>query len=460
MLVFTQFLETIEKNHLIQKGERVLVAVSGGADSVALLLLLHSIRVDYDLSLYAFHLNHRYRGDAADKDQAFVEALCIEKGITCFAYAEDIEAYAKTSGQSFETAARERRYKLMDTLMDEHGIHKVALAHHLNDQVETFFQRLIRGSGIDGLTGMSLMRSGTYIRPLLELSKTAILAYLEEEKQPYCIDETNTDVSYMRNKIRQELIPYLELHFNPSIVSGIGGTMTRLQQDRDFLDQTASAFVDSCVLIQNQRWAVKIDQVQALHSAIRPRVIRLLFARVKGALVGFESNHVDEVCGILETKHSGSRKIFQGVVFLINGKDLLVYKETEPVGDYAYALTVGQRVVIKEAGIAMTMTSEPKPLDFLRSGDRCFYLSADAVVCPLIVRNRRSGDGIQLRGLKGRKAVKEIFRELKLPPEERAYQPIVTHGNQVVWAPGGHIADAFYVTEATQAVYCIRVEKL
>ncbi len=462
MTLDTSFLEALEKHKLVRAGDHILLGVSGGADSVALLLLFYDVMLKKEIALSVFHLNHQFRGLEADSDQRFVEALCAQLELPCYAFSEDISQFALDSGQSFETAARERRYELLDGVLKARGCTKIALAHHLNDQVETFFQRLTRGAGIDGLTGMQWQRDAVFIRPLLGITRVEIEIYLTEKGQQYCTDGTNTDTQYMRNRVRHELIPYLETHFNASIVQRIGQTMSHLQQDKDYLDQVTQDFLKVKLKIEKNSFFVALEDFDTLHVAVANRVVRQLFKLAKGSLIGLETSHVEEIVALVYNRRQGTKKIHQNVQFSIDRESLVV--EVSGVHGsahaYAYSLEVDKPLEILEASIKSTLRRVSRQDLTNCQNPSVIYFSAEHIELPLTVRSRLPGDRIKIKGLSGHKSVKDIFRELKIPENQREICPIVEDRNGLVWVHGGVLAESCYISAQTQDIFQLTFDKL
>ena len=233
-MLTNKFRDTLMKEEIIVQGDKILVAFSGGIDSVALLNLLLEVRESFGLRLGAAHLNHGYR-ENADADEAFCRSFCEEKEVPFFSRKMDVEAYAKAEKVSFEMAGRTLRYAFFEEVMKEKGFSKCATAHHLDDQVETVFLNLMRGTGLKGLTGISPLR-GRYVRPLLSYKKSELLAYLERNQISFRHDHTNDEVEYQRNRLRNEVLPYLEKHFNADVSESISRMTGLLVEDLKFIE--------------------------------------------------------------------------------------------------------------------------------------------------------------------------------------------------------------------------------
>ncbi|MEW8956858.1 tRNA lysidine(34) synthetase TilS, partial [Clostridium sp.] len=209
----------VKENNMISKNDKVLVALSGGPDSICLIHILNELKDELGIEILAAHLNHCLRGEDANKDEEYVREFCKSLNIQCYVKRVDINRYAKERALSSEMAGREARYEFFNDLKEEFNINKIAVAHNLNDQAETVLMRLMRGTGIEGLIGIRPVRDNIYIRPILSLNRHEIEAYCEDNKLLPRIDKTNLETIYSRNKVRLELIPYIEKNFNEDIIN-------------------------------------------------------------------------------------------------------------------------------------------------------------------------------------------------------------------------------------------------
>jgi tRNA(Ile)-lysidine synthase len=235
-----QVLRTIRKFGMIRRGDHVLVAVSGGADSMALLLFLHELAPRMSLRLTAAHLNHGLRGAEAREDEEFVRRVCSDLGPAFVCESADVKTLAEANGKNLEETAREVRYDFLRRAAAEAGADRIATGHTLDDQAETLLFRLLRGSGPGGLEGIHAVIDGRIIRPLLECPRASILEFLSARDAQWREDSSNRDLHFQRNRIRQELIPYLEKHFNPRLASVLTREASLVHAAYDFLEHAAA----------------------------------------------------------------------------------------------------------------------------------------------------------------------------------------------------------------------------
>ena len=225
----------IKENELIQQGDQILVALSGGPDSVCLLHILYKLKDKFNLNLGAIHINHMLRGEESDKDEEYIVKLCDELRIKHYVKRINIEYVAKDSNVSLEVAGRNERYKAFEEIRTKYGYNKIAVAHNANDQAETVLMRVMRGTGLEGLTGIKAKREDGIIRPILCLSRQEIEEYCEEKRLNPRIDASNYERIYSRNKVRLDILPYMKEHFNKDIIDTLNRMTILLQKDNEFI---------------------------------------------------------------------------------------------------------------------------------------------------------------------------------------------------------------------------------
>ncbi|GAB6085589.1 tRNA lysidine(34) synthetase TilS [Alkaliphilus crotonatoxidans] len=458
MTVIDKIKETIDLNHLLKRGDKVVVAVSGGPDSVCLLHGLYSLQKVYDIQLYAAHLNHNFRGIEAHKDAQYVTQLCEGLNIMCFVKSVDVPGYAKEKGLSMEEAGRIQRYRFFDEIAQRVGAEKVAVAHNLNDQAETVLMRLIRGAGLQGLSAIQHRRD-QIIRPLLDVSRQEIEAYCQEYKLHPRIDQSNLEPIYHRNKIRLHLIPHLESEYNPKIIEALGRTAALLRQDHDFIDQQARDMYNILKTNENQKTiSFAIHGLINLHTALLTRIFRLTVEELAGKGEGIEFKHIDLLQNFLKLDGSGKqiqlplgitvKKSYHRVIFTTNvteAEQRFHYTVEAPGETYIQELNGTFRFKILEKKELKGYPKEP----YLKAFDY------DKVSKGLHIRNRREGDRFVPLGAKGSKKLKDFMIDHKVEREKREQVPILCDGENIMWVVGYRISELYKITNKTKRILMV-----
>ena len=297
-----RFLKFIQDKQLISNGDGIVVGLSGGPDSVCLLNLLCEIREEMNIDIVACHINHMIRGEAADDDEYYSKQLCERKNVRFYSKRIDVNKYAKESGQSSETAGRRIRYDFFNEIMKQNKFNKIATAHNANDQAETIIMRMMRGAGLEGLTGIPVKRDGVYIRPILFLKREEIEEYCNSIGENPHIDATNLERVYSRNKVRLDIIPYMKKNFNPDIIDTINRMGLLIQEDNNFIELEAERYYNIFVEECKNKAIIKRDAFK-LHNAISNRIIRRAISYVSGSKYDLELKHIEGIrnLGLLGT---------------------------------------------------------------------------------------------------------------------------------------------------------------
>ena len=326
---------TVREFNLLEPGDSVLAAVSGGPDSVALLLSLLHLKQPYDLTLGIAHLNHLLRGEESLRDEQFVRELAEKFNLPLFCEQKDVKAYAGAHHLSVEEAGREVRYDFFSCISDQHGYQKIAFGHNKNDNAELVLMNLLRGSGPKGLSGIPPVRDNIYIRPLIRMTKKEILDFLKAEDQPFRIDSSNMDMTYLRNTVRHRLIPCLETEYNPEIIDALDRLSHILRQEEDYLDVEAQKYFEACL---NEKEAFLISfskkKLSDLHPAILNRVLRKGIGLVKKDLKRISLSHMSDILDFCFNRLSGNSLDLPGRVRIYKDKDIItIKKEEKPLRD-------------------------------------------------------------------------------------------------------------------------------
>lgn len=476
-------LNTIMTNHLIDKGDGVVVGVSGGPDSVCLLHILHAISDILGIQLYAVHINHMLRGDEADSDEKYTSDLCKELNIQLNIVHIDVRKMARQMGTSVEEAGRIARYAEFDRIAAEVGAKRIAVAHNKNDQAETVMMHIIRGSGIKGLIGMELSR-GAIIRPLLNISRSEIEQYCRDNSLSPRIDSSNLRSEYSRNKVRLDLFPYIDKNFNSNIIESLLRLSQHALEDNDYLEKCAVKAYEECLIKCSCENSVELDieKFVAQHRAIKIRVIRQAVLRCAGSINGIGSLHLSAVLKLAERGITGTTaELPGGIRAAVSYGVLRIYKEEKSSDQYkeqgknksrngqgsnvlpaeGIELSIPGTVYAEELG----MTVSTSVLDVF-DVDNCNGMGYNSLVqffdYQLIkqginIRNRHDGDIFKPIKSNGTKKLKEYFIDNKIPREIRSHIPLICTGNEVIWIVGYKISDKFKVTENTKRVLKIEI---
>ena len=460
-------LATIRKHDLIPAGTRVLAAVSGGADSVALALVLARLAgsgaLECTLAGLA-HLHHGLRGADADADQAFVEALAARLGVPCVTGREDVAARAGEAGESIEAAARRARYAFLDGAAASLGATRIATGHTADDQAETLLLRLLRGAGLQGLSAIR-PQNGIVIRPLLECGRADVETFLQAEGESWRDDASNADRGIPRNRVRHELMPVLRAIAGPSVAGVLARTAALIRDDADELERQAIEMARRDVLLEGNNdtgTRLAIAGLDAAGPALGRRIVRTALAAAAGGR--FHSlEHVEAVRSLIKEDAPSSVQV-PGAVARRDGNVIRV----EPAPDAAEAapfevrLEVPGSVELPEAGVTISAElGACGAADVARlasRGDRVAVQGVDAA--GLSVRSRRPGDVFRPLGAPGRRKVQDLFVDRKLARSERDRVPLVVDGNgRIVWVVGHAIADEFRVTAPGERVLLLKVRR-
>ena len=410
----------ISKQNMIKEGETVLVAVSGGADSLALLYGLFEIGELMKCHLHVVHLNHSLRDNSSD-DADFVHKHATRLELPFTSHTVDVSQLAEEWKLSTETAGRKARYEFFDKVSADVGATKVALGHHQDDITETVLMNLIRGGGMYALKGISPIRGDKYIRPLTIFTRQEIEAYLKSINLIPREDPSNTDKRYLRNRIRHELLPLLERDYNPNIRVGLNRTAAIIGSESDYLDELTRKAFNHCLLNEAKPLSIALSRDTFLHYhiAIQRRIIRLSVSELKGSVQDFTFQHSNSILDIiLGDKPNAIVELPNGIQFRRAYQNLFFEREAIKTENYQYPLSVPGRTTIAQLNteiiteIYEVPDNEPPTIP---NGIFEALLDFSKIKLPIKIRNRRKGDRIQPHGMIGTKMIKDYFMDLKVP---------------------------------------------
>lgn len=431
-MLLEQTKKWMQQYAMVQNGQTVAAALSGGMDSVCLLHLLLRLQPEFGYRLTAVHVHHGLRKEA-DSDEAFCRALCSRWQIPLQVYRVDVSSRVKETGESVEEAARILRYRVLA----QQGADRIALAHHQQDQAETVLLHLLRGSGLTGLCGMQAVRL-PYIRPLLYAEKEQIRAYIQEHRLLHVEDASNADTAFRRNRIRHELLPMLQQAYNPEIVRALAQTAQRLQEEEAYLQSRTPELPEG---------GLPASWVMQYPVNIQKRLLRRWLAR-EGLKQDVQQVHLEQLLDLLQGP-TGRRISLPKGLTVEKSYDILnicksIPNDTAQLGGDCFWM---ERIPIAQARQQWNGREQVPALPEEK------WLSADGLGEP-VWRTRQPGDYIVAAG--GRKKLKEFLIDEKVPRALRGQIPLLADGSHVLWVYGYRISDGARITENTQQVLHVR----
>jgi len=467
---------TVQNFEMLNPGERVIAAVSGGPDSVALLHVLVLLSSEYDLILTVAHLNHGLRGAESDAEEQLVRRLSEERGIACVVKRVDLRAVRNEKGRkrSLEDIGREERYRFFTALAARIGASRIALGHHREDQAETVLMNLIRGSGLEGLKGILPVRDECFIRPLIEVSREEILKFLHSKRLPFLEDSSNNHDLFLRNRIRHQLIPLLQEQYNPQIVNTLNRMACIARREDDCLKTTVDSILDAWQipsLPEGGEMMIAIPELQKLREALQYRVIKTLLQRCVLSPHRVGSAHIQAVMDLSRGSKPGGLLILPGNVVVKReyGKLTLAFKDrnSKPalyspakertVENFSYPVEIPGFVKIEETGRVIKTAFAENDETLCFDGDNVAYFDFDKVQTPLVIRNRREGDRFQPLGMAGTKKLKAYFIDEKVPRWQRNLIPLLADRHSVVWIAGFRLSERVRVEDKTRCIVKIEI---
>jgi tRNA(Ile)-lysidine synthase len=488
MSIECRFLEAIDRHGMVRRGERVLVAVSGGSDSVALLMLLHEAAPRLGITLRVAHLDHGWRGRAAERDAAFVERLARRLRIPCtVGHADPEAAPVREPGErrqsSREARARAERLTFLRRAASAAGASRIALGHTMDDQAESFLLRLLRGSGARGLSGTWPVVDGLFIRPLLGLRRRDLRAWLAARGGRWREDATNRDLSFARNRVRRRLIPFLEREFSPAAVDLIARAADLLRAEESLLSTMAQGTYDWVARKGPDGVALPAESLASLPLPFRRRLVRLAIRDSRGHLRGITARHVEAVLTLTHGPGAAALDLPGGLRATRRGGTLVFRagataaaapfrrRPAAATAAVAAAPLPAEAPAVREAlcpvpgavsldSLDLRLHARIVPRDRLSvaPGPLLACLDADMTPGPLLVRTRRPGDRFRPLGGPGSRKIKSFLIDRKVPADERRRIPLVLSGDRIAWVVGHQIDDRFKMTPATRRVLVLEKE--
>ena len=457
----------IQEHQLISDGEKLVVAVSGGADSVCLIHILANLQEELKLKLHIAHLNHQLRGAESEADASYVADLARQLAIPATMEKRDVKGYQARERLSLEEAAREVRYSFLAQVAGAIGAERVAVGHTRDDQIETILMHLIRGSGTRGLRGLqpaTLWQSGvdslTIIRPLLEISHQETENYCHQHRLTPRLDASNLSLSPLRNRIRQQLLPFLE-SYNPGVAEALLRTGRIAGDDIDFLDEQVARLWDE--VARQEKKSIILDKkgFDQLPPTLKRYLLRALVERLLGSTKDIEMRHVEEMMS-LATKAAGKRlSLPGGLTFSVEYNRYLLTSNLTALSPFPllkgeFPLNIPGETRLPGWRVEATIIKQE---EMSEKDDFTAYLNLAKSGDKLMVRPRRRGDRFQPLGLAQPKKLGEFMIDAKIPNTWRGQIPIVCSEEQILWVVGWRLDERARVSRDTKQVLCLKFEQ-
>lgn len=446
--------EIIEKYHMISNGDKIVVGLSGGADSCALLHFLASVREKYDLTLIACHVNHMIRGEEADHDEYFTRELCCRMNVIYRLLKINVPIEAAKRKEGIEKCARDIRYDFFQQVAQEVDA-KIATAHTASDNAETVLLNLTRGSGVNGLCGIPPVR-GNIIRPLISVTREEVEQYCCKYHLHYVTDSTNLTDEYTRNKIRHRVIPVLK-EVNPSLISNISRMTENLRCEVEYLNKTAEGILKEAQIKSGFPDSNSYYKAEKLYSSGEAIFAQLVFLMLKPFDIIPEAQHIEMVRRICKT--SGAVQI-KGNIFVVSKQGILRIIQKDTFDNNACieleknhnVVINNKKITLKRIGISEFNNAEKNAnFLFINSGD------CDTIPFRAVFRYRKSGDYFCLPKRNVTKSLKKLFNEMKIPSEQRNRILVLADGNDIIWIEGLGFSAGYQISKKTATVLCLEI---
>lgn len=431
--MYKNVIKFISEHKLIEKKDKVLIGFSGGPDSVALANILISISQTFDIEIALCHINHSLRGKESDEDEKFCMKFSKEKNITFYSLKADVLAYSKENSIGLEEAGREIRYDYFQKIAKENSFNKIALAHNLDDNVETFLFRLMRGTGLHGLKGIPIKRDNI-IRPLMFLKKSEILAYLEENNEKFRIDSSNNDNIYTRNKIRLDLIPYIEKEFNPRFKESINNLIEEISSYNNHVSEFSDIDSFSNMSLLDKR--------------------NILYNLLKEKNISISRSKIDDIINLLHRDGYKEFSLGDGYLLKKSYNSIKIVKEDiKNNKNEKIALDIPCKISYNGYTIEINFVSK------LEKKLNHFYFDYNNLETPIFVRTRQEGDKFLPIGMTSYKKVKKFFIDEKIEKEKRDIIPIITAGEEILLIGNLRQSSLGILAAQTNKILLVKVEE-
>lgn len=464
MDLLARFKNYIIREELVEKGDSIILGVSGGPDSLTMFDLFSRIKDEYKLEIVIFHLNHMFRKEAGE-EALFVKTFAEEYGFEVVIEEFNVPEFIKKNSYSPEEGARIVRFKLLSTWAKKYDIKKVALAHNKDDLVETVFLNLFRGTGLKGLVGiMPLTKTNNLniIHPLLDFFRTEIEMYCQERDLKPCHDPSNRNTLYTRNKVRNIIIPQIEKEINPGLKEVVFRMATNIRVEEDFLTELGRDYFQKCFLVKKKdKIILSIEKLYKINKALRRRVVKNALQELQGNAIDLYAVHYKAIEELIISRQTGKTIVLKNNIQVRSSYDHLIFEKNVKLNkgeDFFIKLDIPGEIEWDNYKIRSDLLKKDESWQELVRNKNICICDLDKMESPLIVRNRREGDCFYPFGMNSSKKIKDFFIDEKIALDERDKIPIITDMNgEVIWIAGYRADNRFRVDDLTKKILKIGI---
>lgn len=451
----------IQEKQMLKEKDKVVIGVSGGADSICLFFVLLQLRKKYNLQLVVVHVNHGIRGKEAKEDERFVEAICQWENIHFESVRKDVIQIAKKKEMTVEEAGREVRYKAFFEIAEKYNCNRIAVAHNKNDNAETILLNLFRGSGIKGLTGIPAVRD-KIIRPLLCIERKEIEQYLNEKEIPFQIDKTNFDSEYTRNRVRLDILPYVIEFINTKAIEHMANTAQIVMQVQQYIEKNTDKIYDKIVIHKNGKYSLLVEDFIKEDIIIKKQVIFKMLEGIAGGLKDIEAVHIDAILELCEKQVGKELNLPYGISAVREYKEITLFIDEQKQEQMFF-----QKEVIVPGKVYLEDKQQYLSFDIIEYKENMIipknictkWFDYDKIENTIFVRNRQQGDYMQINQQGGKKKLKDYFIDQKIPQKEREAVLLLVDGSHVMWIIGSRISEAYKIDKDTKKILEVKLNR-
>lgn len=437
----------IKENNLISEGDKVLIALSGGPDSVFLLHFFNKFKNKYKIVPGAVHINHLLRGNDSDRDEIFCKAICNELDIPIYTVKANVKLYAKRNKYSLEIAGRNIRYDFFEKILSTQKYSKIATAHNADDNAETVLLNLIKGTGINGIAGIPVKRD-KIIRPILCLSKKEILEYLEDNKFEYRIDESNLSNEYERNFLRNDVIPLIQKNLNPSFTDNILNSSLNFQRLNLFLEKILVQLKSDIDIKKNKYLALPVKHFETVDEFLISQLLKTLIDKN----FNLQSNSDDlKKIFLIKNKQAGKSEELSNNLLVLKERDKIIITKRKPDKKNAdKSIQIGKSIKVNDKNLSINHVIKSKVK--IGKNKNIEFISGDNINDVFTIRTWQNGDKFYPIGMKGTKKLSDYLNEIKIDSFQKKNQLVLINNGKIVWIIGHRLDDRFKITSQTKRI--------